>query len=82
MKVTIDGPQKAEAVTDAKGEFKIEGVQPGEYTVVPAAPKGLATRGEDRKVTVADRGCAVVYLWFESNARIGGRVIKSGRTSG
>ena len=75
VNVTIDGPQKAKAVTDAKGEFKIEGVQPGEYTVVPAVPKGLATRGPDRKVTVADRGCAVVYLWLESNARIGGRVI-------
>lgn len=75
--VTIDGPQKAEAVTDAKGTFKIEGIQPGEYTVVPAAPKGLATRGPDKKVTVADRGCAVVYFWLESNARIGGRVISA-----
>ena len=77
VKVTIDGPQKAEAVTNAKGEFNIEGIQPGEYTVVPAAPKGLATRGEVTKVMVADRGCAVVYLWFESNARITGRVINS-----
>jgi hypothetical protein len=77
VKVTIDGPQKAEAVTDAKGAFKIEGVQPGEYTIVPAAPKGLATRGSDRKVTVADRGCAVVHLWLESNARISGRVLNA-----
>ena len=68
VKVTIDGPQKAEAVTDAKGEFKIEGIQPGEYTVVPAAPKGLATRGPDTKVKVADRGCAVLHFWLESNA--------------
>lgn len=75
VKVTIDGPQKAEAVTDERGEFKIEGIEPGEYTVVPAAPQGLATRGDDRKVTVADRGCASVYIWLESNARIGGRVI-------
>ena len=75
VKVTIDGPQKAEAVTDAKGEFKIEGVEPGEYTVVPAAPKGLATRGPDTKVKVADRGCAVVHFWLESNARISGRVL-------
>ena len=77
VKVTIDGPQKAEAITDAKGEFKIAGVQPGEYTVVPAAPQGLATRGEDRKVKVADRGCAVVHLWLESNARISGRVLNA-----
>lgn len=77
VKVTIDGPQKAEAITNTKGEFKIEGVQPGEYTVVPAVPKGLATRGEDRKVKVADRGCAVVHLWLESSARISGRVLNA-----
>ena len=77
VKVTIDGPQKAEAVTDAKGAFKIEGLQPGEYTVVPAPPKGLATRGEDRKVKVADRGCAVVHIWLESNAKLGGRVLNA-----
>ncbi|HEX6188857.1 MAG TPA: carboxypeptidase regulatory-like domain-containing protein [Pyrinomonadaceae bacterium] len=77
VKVTIDGPQKAEAVTDEKGEFKIEGIQPGEYTVVPAAPKGLATRGPDEKVKVADRGCAAVHLWLESNARISGRVLNA-----
>ena len=77
VKVTIDGPQKTEAVTNAKGEFKIEGVQPGEYTVVPALPRGLAIRGEDRKVKVADRGCAVVHLWLESSARISGRVLNA-----
>lgn len=77
VKVTIDGPQKGEAVTNAKGEFKIEGVQPGEYTVVPALPKGLAIRGPDKKIKVADRGCAVVYLWLESNARISGRVLNA-----
>lgn len=77
VKVTIDGPQKAEAVTDAKGAFKIEGVEPGEYTVVPAAPKGLATRGPDTKVKVADRGCAVVHFWLESNAKLGGRVLNA-----
>lgn len=75
VKVTIDGPQNAEAVTNAKGEFKIEGVQPGEYTVVPTAPKRLAARGPDEKVKVADRGCAAAHFWLESNARIGGRVI-------
>jgi len=77
VKVTIDGPQKTEVVTNAKGEFKIEGVQPGEYTVVPAMPKGLAIRGPEKKITVADRGCAVVYLWLESSARISGRVLNA-----
>jgi len=75
VKVTIDGPKKYEAVTDAKGSYRIEGLEPGEYTVVPAAPAGLSTRGPDKKVTVADRGCAVVDFWLESNAKLSGRVL-------
>lgn len=75
VRVTIAGPEKYEAVTDEKGAFKIECVEPGEYTVVPAAPAGLATRGPVTKIKVADRGCAVVHFWLESNARISGRVI-------
>src|SRR6185503_10802612 len=75
VKVTISGPEKREAVTNAKGEFKFEGVKPGEYTVVPAPPRGLALRGPDRTVKVSDRGCGVVWFSLESSARIGGRVI-------
>lgn len=75
VKVTLDGPQKAEAVTDAKGEFRVEGLEPGEYTVVPVAPRRLSTRGPDQKVKVADRGCAVLYFWLESNARMSGQVL-------
>ena len=75
VNVTINGPTKHEAVTDAKGAFKIEGLEPGEYTVVPAAPQGLSTRGPDQKVKVVDRGCAVLHFWLESSARISGRVI-------
>jgi hypothetical protein len=75
VKVTLSGPQTYAAVTNAKGEFKIEDLDPGEYTVVPVAPKGLALRGEDTKVKVENRGCAVVHFWLESNARISGSVI-------
>jgi hypothetical protein len=75
VKVTIDGPKKYEAVTDSKGAYRIEGVEPGEYTVVPAAPAGLSTRGPDKKITVADRGCAVVSFWLESNAKLSGCVL-------
>lgn len=75
VKVTISGPEKREAITNTKGEFRVEGLQPGEYTVVPAPPRGLALRGEDRKVTVSDRGCGVLGIYLESSARIGGRVL-------
>jgi hypothetical protein len=75
VRVTIAGPEKHEAVTDAKGEFRIEGIQPGEYTVVPAPPKGLAVGGPDRKITVSDRGCGVVPFWLRSSAQVSGRVL-------
>jgi hypothetical protein len=75
VRVTVKGPEKYEGVTDAKGAYKIESVAPGEYTVVPAPPKGLALRGPDRKVTVSDRGCGEVRFWLESNAQISGRVL-------
>ena len=75
IKVTFAGPDKYEAVTDAKGEFRIEAVTPGEYTVKPSAPSGLGLRGPDRKATVADKGCAEVEFWLESNAQLSGRVL-------
>jgi hypothetical protein len=75
VRVTIAGPEKYEAVTDEKGEFRIEGVQPGEYTVVPAPPKGLAVGGSDRKVAVSDRGCGTVSFWLRSSAQVSGRVL-------
>jgi hypothetical protein len=75
VRVTIAGPEKHEAVTDAKGEFRNEGIQPGEYTVVPVPPKGLAVGGPDRKITVSDRGCGTVSFWLRSSAQVSGRVL-------
>jgi len=75
IKVTIEGEKKYETVTDANGKYSIDGIAAGEYTVSAAAPQGLASRGEDRKVKVADRGCAEVSIWLESSARLSGRVL-------
>jgi hypothetical protein len=75
VRVTIAGPEKYEAVTDEKGEFRIEGIQPGEYTVMPVPPKGLAVGGPDRKITVSDRGCGTVSFWLRSSAQVSGRVL-------
>jgi hypothetical protein len=75
VKVTFEGPVKYEAITDTKGQFHVETVAPGEYTVKPFVPPGLGVRGPDRKVTVADKGCAEIGFWLESNAQLSGRVL-------
>ena len=73
VKIIIEGEEKLEAVTDAKGQYRIQ-LPAGEYTVKPVAPERLATRGPEKKIKVTDRGCAVVSFWLESNAQLGGRV--------
>ena len=75
VKVVIEGEKKFEAVTDAKGQYRIDQLPAGEYTVKPVAPEHLGARGPERKITVADRGCAVESFWLESNAQLSGRVV-------
>ena len=75
LKVIIEGPDKYEAIADAKGQFRVDAVAAGEYTVKPVAPPGLGLRGPDRKVTLADKGCAEISFWLESNAQLSGRVL-------
>lgn len=75
VKVVVEGPKSYETVTDAKGQYGIEGVMAGDYTIRPIAPPGLALRGPDRTIKVADPGCADVSLWLESNAHLSGRVL-------
>jgi hypothetical protein len=75
VKVIFEGPDKYEAITDAKGQFHVDALAAGEYTVKPITPAGLGVRGPDRKVTVADKGCAETSFWLESNAQLSGRVL-------
>jgi hypothetical protein len=73
--VTFAGPDNYEAITDTKGRFRVTAVAAGEYTVKPLVPLALGVRGPERKVTVADKGCAEIYLWLESKAQLSGRVL-------
>ena len=73
--VSLKGESKYETTTDARGRYSMNSIPPGEYTVMVAAPQGLAARGPDKKVTVVDRGCAVVAFWLESSAQLSGRVL-------
>jgi hypothetical protein len=75
VKVSLKGERKYETITDAKGRYSIDSIPPGEYTVMVAAPQGLAMRGPEKKISVADRGCAVVTFWLESSAQLSGRVL-------
>lgn len=75
VKVTFAGPANYEALTDTKGRFRVTGIAAGEYTVKPLVPPALGVRGPDRKVTVAEKGCAEIDLWLESRAQLSGRVL-------
>jgi Carboxypeptidase regulatory-like domain/Tissue inhibitor of metalloproteinase len=72
IRVTIEGPAKRETKTDDKGQFSVEGLPAGPYMVKVSLPVGLALTGpSEQKVTVTDRGCAVVEFWFEPAVTVG-----------
>jgi len=75
VRVVIEGEKKFEIVTNDKGQYRIDQLPAGEYTVKPVPPEHLAARGPERKIKVADRGCGVVTFWLESNAQLSGRVL-------
>src|SRR2546430_2127058 len=54
---------------------EVDAMAAGEYTVKLIAAPGLGLRGPDRKVTVADKGCAEISFWLESSAQLSGRVL-------
>jgi Carboxypeptidase regulatory-like domain len=73
--VTIDGQTKKEIKTDTKGQYRIEGLAPGEYLVKVDLPKGFDTSGaREQRVKVTDRGCAVVEFWLQPVGKLSGRV--------
>lgn len=75
---------KYHAQSDAKGNFRVENVLPGKYTVKLKLPPGLirnslqkdagATTVEN-EVEVAARGCAETGFYLESDTRVRGRVV-------
>lgn len=70
IKIAIKGPTKREIETDNKGQFRVEGLPAGLYSVKVSLPEGLAVTGPfEQEVTVTDRGCGVVEFWFEPAAR-------------
>jgi len=65
---------KFETKTDAEGDFHIEGIPPGKYTVKPTVPPGYYNERLEQKVEVHDKGCAIAPFWLEVDTRLGGRL--------
>jgi hypothetical protein len=66
VKIIINGEPMRELESDVNGQFRIEGLPAGSYEVKVLAPKELQVAGTtEQKVTVTERGCAIVNFWLE-----------------
>jgi len=73
VRVIVTGNDKqVEATTDDEGRYKTPSLLAGEYTVRLEPPKGMSE--QERKVTVADRGCAEISFWPRWDGRLSGTV--------
>jgi protocatechuate 3,4-dioxygenase beta subunit len=73
VRVIVTGEDKqVEATTDDEGRYKTPSLPAGEYTVRAEPPQGMSE--QERKVTVADRGCAEVSFWPRWDGRLSGIV--------
>jgi len=69
LRVIVTGRDKQfEATTDKEGRYKTTTLPAGEYTVRVEPPKGMSE--QERKVTVADGGCAEVTFWPRQDGRL------------
>jgi 5-hydroxyisourate hydrolase-like protein (transthyretin family) len=83
--VTIEGHgEKRELKSDAEGNFRVSGFQPGSYKVLLKLPPGLlrnsyvkdeGARVVENEVSVVARGCAQSDFHLESDSRVTGRVV-------
>jgi hypothetical protein len=73
VKIIINGEPMRELESDVNGQFRIEGLPAGSYEVKVLAPKELQVAGTtEQKVTVTERGCAIVNFWLEPIAGAAG----------
>lgn len=73
--VAITGETTKEIKTDAKGEYRVDALPPGDYTVKVILPQGMTIPESEQKVTVSPGGCAFVNFWLENDGQINGRVL-------
>lgn len=76
--VTIEGePVRKEIRPDGEGRFRVSGLPAGNYKVILKLPDTLTTYQHERKITVADRGCAAIQWYVTDNGRVSGRIINA-----
>ena len=76
--VTIEGgQQRNEYKTNAKGLVHLEGLSPGKYKVTLSLPPGLMVPEPMQEIDVADRGCANIHYYVQTDGRLSGRVISA-----
>lgn len=73
-KIVIDGADKKEVRTDAKGAYRVDGLPSGDYTVKISLPENMTTGQTEEKISLARGGCAVVSFWLENDGRLNGRI--------
>lgn len=71
--IIINDEPGRELKSDVNGQFRIEGLPAGSYEVKVSPPKELQVAGTtEQKVTVTERGCAIVDFWLEPIAEATG----------
>lgn len=76
ISILINGPQTLEVKSNAQGEYAIEGLTPGDYTVKVVLPAGMDAQGAaEQKALVIDHGCAVIDFWLTPEGNLSGLVI-------
>jgi hypothetical protein len=84
VELTIEGESRQyQAQSDSEGNFRVENVLPGKYTVKLKLPPGLlrpsgkdeSGRTAENEIEVVAHGCAQTEFYLESDTRVGGRVL-------
>lgn len=75
ISISIEGAwATTETRTDTDGEFRIDGLPAGNYTVRASAPPGFYDRGTKVDTQLFDKGCAEAWFTFEVDTSLSGRV--------
>jgi len=73
-KIIVDGLDKKETSTDAKGAYRVDGLPAGDYTVKISPPESMTARETEKKINLANGGCAGASFWLENDGRLSGRI--------